>query len=53
MPTIDELRKTRVEKLKKLQVAGLLAYPAKQTEHTRSKKPWIVSENYLRARKHL
>jgi lysyl-tRNA synthetase class 2 len=28
MPTIEELRKTRVEKLRKLQAAGLLAYPA-------------------------
>jgi lysyl-tRNA synthetase class 2 len=29
MPTIDELRKTRIEKLKKLEAAGVLAYPAK------------------------
>ncbi len=29
MATIDELRKTRIEKLKKLEQAGLLAYPAK------------------------
>jgi len=29
MPTIEELRKTRIEKLKKLQEAGFLAYPAK------------------------
>jgi len=29
MPTIEELRKTRIEKLKKLKDAGLLAYPAK------------------------
>ena len=29
MPTIEELRKTRLDKLKKLQAAGLLAYPAK------------------------
>ena len=29
MATIDELRKTRIEKLKKLQDAGILAYPAK------------------------
>ncbi len=29
MPTIEELRKTRLEKLKKLQDAGFLAYPAK------------------------
>jgi len=29
MPTIEELRKIRVEKLKKLQDAGILAYPAK------------------------
>ncbi len=35
MPTIDELRKTRVEKLKKLKDAGILAYPAK-TSRTHS-----------------
>ncbi|MCX6721042.1 MAG: lysine--tRNA ligase [Candidatus Staskawiczbacteria bacterium] len=29
MPTIDELRKTRLEKLKKLEAVGFLAYPAK------------------------
>jgi lysyl-tRNA synthetase class 2 len=29
MPTIEELRKIRIEKLKKLESAGLLAYPAK------------------------
>jgi len=29
MPTIEELRKTRADKLKKLQDAGILAYPAK------------------------
>lgn len=29
MPSIEELRKTRIEKLKKLQDSGLLAYPAK------------------------
>jgi len=29
MPTIEELRKTRVEKLKRLSDAGILAYPAK------------------------
>lgn len=29
MPDIEELRKTRVEKIKKLEAAGLLAYPAK------------------------
>jgi len=35
MPTIEELRQTRIEKLKKLQHAGLLAYPAK-TSRTHS-----------------
>ncbi len=35
MPTIEELRKTRIEKLKKLEVAGILAYPAK-TNRTHS-----------------
>jgi len=29
MPTLEELKKTRIEKLKKLESAGLLAYPAK------------------------
>ena len=29
MPTIEELRKIRIEKLKKLEAAGSLAYPAK------------------------
>ena len=29
MPTIEELRSTRIEKLKKLHEAGILAYPAK------------------------
>ena len=29
MPTIEELRKTRIEKLKRLSDAGILAYPAK------------------------
>jgi len=29
MPTIEELRKTRLEKLKKLEHSGILAYPAK------------------------
>jgi len=33
MPTIDELRKTRLEKLKKLEHSGILAYPA-QTKRT-------------------
>ncbi|MCX6719814.1 MAG: lysine--tRNA ligase, partial [Candidatus Staskawiczbacteria bacterium] len=35
MPTIEELRKTRLEKLKKLEQAGILAYPAK-TKRTHS-----------------
>ncbi|MFA6190099.1 MAG: lysine--tRNA ligase [Candidatus Staskawiczbacteria bacterium] len=35
MPTIEELRQTRINKLKKLQTAGLLAYPAK-TNRTHS-----------------
>jgi len=35
MPTIDELRKTRIEKLKKLETAGILAYPA-ETKRTHS-----------------
>jgi len=35
MPTIEELRKTRIEKLKKLEQAGILAYPA-TTKRTHS-----------------
>jgi lysyl-tRNA synthetase class 2 len=35
MPTIEELRETRIAKLKKLQQAGILAYPAK-TNRTHS-----------------
>ena len=35
MPTIEELRQIRIEKLKKLEMAGLLAYPAK-TKRTHS-----------------
>ena len=35
MPSIEELRQTRVQKLKKLEAAGLLAYPAK-TSRTHS-----------------
>ena len=35
MPTIEELRKTRIGKLKKLEAAGLLPYPAK-TSRTHS-----------------
>ena len=35
MPTIEELRQTRIEKLKKLKNAGILAYPAK-TKRTHS-----------------
>jgi len=35
MPTIEELRKTRLEKLKKLESSGILAYPAK-TKRTHS-----------------
>lgn len=35
VPTIEELRNTRIAKLKKLQAAGLLAYPAK-TKRTHS-----------------
>ena len=35
MPTIEELRKIRIEKLKKLETSGVLAYPAK-TNRTHS-----------------
>ena len=37
MATIDELRKVRLEKLKKIQESGLLAYPA-TTKRTHSIK---------------
>lgn len=43
MPTIEELRKIRIEKLKKLEVAGLLAYPAKTK---RTHKISEVLENF-------
>ena len=35
MPTLEELKKTRIEKLKKIESAGLLAYPA-TTKRTHS-----------------
>ena len=35
MPTFEELRQTRIDKLKKLKTAGVLAYPAKTNrDHT-------------------
>jgi len=42
MPTIEELRQTRVEKLKKLEAAGILAYPAK-TKRTNTIKEALDS----------
>ncbi len=50
MPTIEELRKTRIEKLKKLEQAGLLAYPAK-TKRTHSVAE--VLENFKKLSKGL
>jgi lysyl-tRNA synthetase class 2 len=65
MPTIEELRKTRIEKLKKLEAAGILAYPAttKRT-HTvaealenfgklfKSKKTFILAGRIMAQRGH-
>jgi len=45
MPTIEELRKTRIEKLKKLKDAGLLAYPAK-TNRTNSIAEAVEEKNF-------
>jgi lysyl-tRNA synthetase, class II len=42
MPTIEELRNTRIEKLKKLEQAGVLAYPAK-TKRTNTIKEALAS----------
>jgi lysyl-tRNA synthetase class 2 len=65
MPTIQELRKTRIEKIKKLESAGLLAYPAKtKRTHTitealenfskisKSKKPIILTGRIMAQRGH-
>jgi lysyl-tRNA synthetase class 2 len=46
MPSIEELRKTRLEKLKKLEHAGLLAYPAK-TKRTHSVVQVLVNFSAL------
>jgi lysyl-tRNA synthetase class 2 len=65
MPTIEELRQTRIDKLKKLQTAGLLAYPAK-TNRTHSiaealaqfnkffktKKPFVLAGRIMALRGH-
>ncbi len=65
MPTIEELRQTRIEKLKKLQDAGLLAYPAKTSRtHSvaealsqfnklfKSKKTYILAGRIMAMRGH-
>jgi len=65
MPTFEELRATRIEKLKKLQVAGLLAYPAKTNRnHTvaealanfgkffKSRKTFILAGRIMAMRGH-
>jgi lysyl-tRNA synthetase class 2 len=65
MPTIQELRKIRIEKLKKLESAGLLAYPAKtKRTHTiaealesfsklsKSKKPIVLAGRIMAQRGH-
>jgi len=46
MPTIEELRQTRVEKLKKLENAGILAYPA-TTKRTHSIAEALAQFNKL------
>ena len=46
MPTIEELRQTRIEKLKKLKSAGILAYPAK-TNRTHSIAETLLQFNKL------
>ena len=38
MPTIEELKKVRIQKLKAIESAGLLAYPSE------SKKTHLISE---------
>ena len=50
MPTIEELRKTRIEKMKKLQHAGILAYPAK-TNRTHSIAEVIEDKNFKKLSK--
>ena len=50
MPTIDELRRTRIEKLKKLEAAGILAYPAK-TNRTNSIAEVIEEKNFKKLSK--
>src|SRR3989339_1513778 len=65
MPTIEELRKTRIEKLKKLEAAGLLAYPAKTkrtnsiaevlkdfSKLSKSKKPVVLAGRIMAQRGH-
>src|ERR1035437_8733388 len=65
MPTFEELRNTRIEKLKKLQAAGILAYPAKtKRDHTiaealdnfnkffKSKKTFILAGRIMAQRGH-
>lgn len=65
MATIDELRKVRIEKLKKLHEAGILAYPAKTNRtHTvaealanfnklfKSKKTYILAGRIMAQRGH-
>lgn len=65
MPTIEELRKVRVEKLKKLESAGILAYPAKTNRNCtvqdalksfskifKSKKPVILAGRIRAMRGH-
>ena len=50
MPTFEELRETRIEKLKKLEAAGILAYPAK-TSRTNSIVEVIEDKNFKKLSK--
>jgi lysyl-tRNA synthetase class 2 len=65
MPTIEELRQTRIDKLKKLESAGILAYPAKTnrdhsvaevlenfTKLSKSKKQVIIAGRIMAQRGH-
>ena len=65
MPTIEELRQTRIDKLKKLQEAGILAYPAKTsrdhsvaevlenfTKLSKSKKQVVIAGRIMAQRGH-
>src|SRR3989344_3126796 len=65
MPSIEELRETRIDKIKKLKEAGILAYPAKTNRtHSvaealvnfgklfKSRKTYILAGRFLAQRGH-